>query len=241
MTTNNITYTWPNAPDGTADNYQANGQVLPVPAISDAAFVGFLGASTNGNTTGTATLTYTDGTTSTFTLSLTDWTLLQGAQSQPSYGNTIVAAAMPVINTNINQQTANAYLFSTQQAIPNGKTLQSVTLPTSTAGGQIHIFAVGLSGPAYNNTGRATIVAPQPPISMTRATVTRLKRSTSGDLLRRTNCGDDMAYTWPTAGSGNANNYLANGQILPVTPVANATTLGFLGSAVNGPHPALQP
>ena len=75
VTTNDITYSWPNVASGSAENYQAAGQVLPVPPISDAASVGFLGASTNGNTSGTATLTFTDSSTQTFTLGLTDWTL----------------------------------------------------------------------------------------------------------------------------------------------------------------------
>src|ERR1019366_8738804 len=43
VTTNTITYTWPSVSSGSADNYQAAGQVVTVAPISDAATVGFLG------------------------------------------------------------------------------------------------------------------------------------------------------------------------------------------------------
>ena len=235
ITTNNITYTWPNVPNGTADNYQASGQVLSVPSISDAANIGFLGAATNGDSSGTATLTFTDGSTTTFTLGLTDWTLGQGAQSQPSFGNTIVKTSMPSFNTLIDQQPTASYLFTALQAIPSGKTLKSVTLPTTVTGGQLHIFTIGLSGPAYNNTGTSDDSSP------TTANIDGQGNSFSAQALNSADVvpgqqfvSTDLAFTWPSAASGTPNNYQASGQILPMTPVANATIVGFLGTATNG-------
>ena len=73
VTSQNITFIWPSVPTGQDDNYLANGQVIPVSSLPGAATVGFLGAAAQGSSSGTATLTYTDGTTSTFTLGFTDW------------------------------------------------------------------------------------------------------------------------------------------------------------------------
>jgi hypothetical protein len=50
------------------------------------------------------------------------------------------------------------------------------------------------------------------------------------------NPGDTLTYQginyiWPGAATGQSDNYVASGQTIPVTPVAGATTLGFVGSA----------
>ncbi len=42
-------------------------------------------------------------------------------------------------------------------------------------------------------------------------------------------------FTWPNAGSGGADNYLAQGQTVGVSATDGATTLAFLGAANNGP------
>jgi hypothetical protein len=64
VSSQSITYLWPAVPTGPPDNYAA-GQIIPVTPTPGAATLGFLGASTNGSSSGTATLTYTDGTTTT--------------------------------------------------------------------------------------------------------------------------------------------------------------------------------
>ena len=235
ITVGTITYTWPDVPSGTADNYQANGQVLSVPPISDAATIGFLGAASNGDSSGTATLTFTDGTSQTFTLGLTDWTLGRGQQSQPSFGNTIVKTAMPSLNTLIDQQQLNVYLFTAEQAIPAGKTLQSVTLPSTVTGSQLHVFAVGLSGPAYNNTGTSDDSSTAKAHLDTQGNSYSAQALKSADVISGQQLvADDLAFIWPNSPSGTPNNYQANGQILPVSPVANATIVGFLGAATSG-------
>jgi hypothetical protein len=53
---------------GSPDNVQASGQTIAVSLPSRATTLGFLGSATNGDASGTATITYTDGTTQTFTL-----------------------------------------------------------------------------------------------------------------------------------------------------------------------------
>jgi len=43
-----------------------------------------------------------------------------------------------------------------------------------------------------------------------------------------------MVFTWPDAVAATLDNYIANGQVVPVNSLTNATTLGFLGSASGG-------
>ncbi len=54
------------------------------------------------------------------------------------------------------------------------------------------------------------------------------------------NAGDNvfaggMVFTWPDALAGAPSNYVSSGQTLPISASPNATTLGFLGAASNGP------
>ena len=116
-----------------------------------------LGAATNGPSTGTVTLTYTDGSSQQQTLGLSDWTLNAGT-STPSFGNAIVAT-IPYRNwTGSGTETAftlqpseNAtptYVFLATVPLNSGKTLASVTLPNSVNQGQFHIFDLGLLPPA---------------------------------------------------------------------------------------------
>ncbi len=90
---NGVSFSWPNVAFGQYDNYVANGQVIPVTPVSNANTLAFLGAATYGPISGTATITYTDGSTQSFTLGFTDW-----ATSTLSFGNTI-AAVLPYYNT----------------------------------------------------------------------------------------------------------------------------------------------
>jgi hypothetical protein len=46
---------------------------------------------------------------------------------------------------------------------------------------------------------------------------------------------DGVQYNWPDASAGQADNLIAAGQVITVTPVAGATELGVMGSASNGP------
>ncbi|GAC1634411.1 MAG: hypothetical protein NVS4B9_27230 [Ktedonobacteraceae bacterium] len=138
---NGVTFKWPNAVAGKEDNYQANGQVIPVTPANGATIVAFLGAASNGPSTGKGTLTYTDGTKQEFDLSFTDWTTRAGKNSV-SFGNH-VATTMPYRNKGGQKEMVTTYLFSSEVALQAGKTLRSVTLPTSADKGELHVFAVG--------------------------------------------------------------------------------------------------
>ena len=230
ITYNNVTFVWPNAASGTPNNYVPSGQVIPVtPALSSAVKLGILGASTNGTTVGNATITYTDNTTSTFTLTLTDW-----AATTAASGNSVVAS-MAYLNASTSKETQTVNVFYTDVAITAGKTVQSVTLPPASTAGHMHIFAIGTSGPAFNNTGVSTDANPAG------ANLDGGGYSYSATALTNANISggtaipvDGIAYPWPTEAAATADNYQAAGQILPVVPVANATVLGFLGAAHGG-------
>jgi hypothetical protein len=134
---NNAQFRWPSAPTGTPNNYQAVGQKLPVTPIASAKTLAFLGAATGGAQSGSATITYTDGSTQSFTLAFSDWTL-NGGGTTPIAGN-LIAVKSPYRNTPGGQQTVQTDVFYTDVALQPGKTIQSVTLPSV---GGLHVFAV---------------------------------------------------------------------------------------------------
>ncbi|HLG78562.1 MAG TPA: hypothetical protein VKX46_19275, partial [Ktedonobacteraceae bacterium] len=99
----------------------------------------FLGAASAGAASGVITLTYTDGSTQYVTLGFTDWT----TTNPPSFGNQVVVV-MPYRNTPTGPQTHQPRVYYAEVPLAAGKTLQSVTLPLSTAvtGGQLHVFSI---------------------------------------------------------------------------------------------------
>ncbi len=231
---NNVVFTWPNAAPGSADNWQANGQTIPVTPVNGATTLAFLGSSTNGSASGTATITYSDGSTQTFTLGFTDW-----AVGAPAFGNGIVATTF-YRNCPCGKQTLHVFLFYAGVALQGGKTLQSVTLPSTVSGGQLHVFAIATKGNApsasYNNTGISDDGAPgsgnfDGGVCSYSAQTLQGNGFTPGHQVSVNN----VNFTWPNAASGTPDNYVTQGQPVQVTPVNGATTLAFLGSASNGP------
>ena len=138
---NGVSFKWPDAAAGKENNYQAQGQVVPVTPVKGATVVAFLGASSNGPSTGKGTITYSDGTKEDFDLKFTDWTTRAG-KNNVSFDNH-VAATMPYRNKAGQKETVNTYLFSSEIALQSGKTIRSVTLPTSADKGELHVFAIG--------------------------------------------------------------------------------------------------
>jgi hypothetical protein len=154
-----INYTWPNVPAGQADNIVAAGQTIALPQLSGQAQLGVLGSSTNasGGVSGQAVVTYTDGSRQAFSLGLSDWTLNAGAQ-QPAFGNTTVATMQyrnrlvvqgcitnPICGAIISPDATATYVFSAVVAIDPSRTVDSITLPQTTGGAQMHVFAVAVS------------------------------------------------------------------------------------------------
>lgn len=141
VTRDGITFTWPNVPAGQRDNVVADGQTIAL--SGQGSVLGFLGATANGNATGTGTITYTDGTTQPFTLTLTDW-----YTSAPAPQDQIVAISR-FRNSPSGGDTHLAAVFSTAVPLRSGKTVAYVTLPkigSTVAAGHtaMHIFAMAI-------------------------------------------------------------------------------------------------
>jgi lysophospholipase L1-like esterase len=136
ITSDGLSYTWPDAAAGAPDNVVAAGQTVLLTPAAGTTTLGILGSATWGPSQGTATITYTDGSTQTFTLAYSDWTLAGGLLP----GDTEVAQ-MPYRNSPSGAQNSATYLFSTTVPLQAGKTAQSITLPADNQG-QIHVFAI---------------------------------------------------------------------------------------------------
>jgi hypothetical protein len=96
------------------------------------------------------TIHYTDGSSQQVTLDFGDWTLNAGGSSPPS-GDVVIAKTTYRDTSGGGSQTVDTYLFSDSFPVPSGKTVQSVTLPSSTNTGELHVFAVGSDkGPLTN-------------------------------------------------------------------------------------------
>ncbi|MFJ5986270.1 GH92 family glycosyl hydrolase [Lentzea sp. NPDC092896] len=130
-------FTWPAPPAGRPDNVAAEGQTVTV--AGQPKRLVFVGAASNGDHRGTATVTFTDGSTAQTDLSFGDWVLPGGSANDPVFGNTVVAHPR---YRNVNWGgTGPAFVFATAPFdAPEGKTIAAVTLPSDK---QIHLFALG--------------------------------------------------------------------------------------------------
>jgi hypothetical protein len=140
LTAGGATYTWPASPAGDPGNVVAAGQIVTLNAPAGASSLDLLGSATNGPSTGTVTVTYSDGSTASLPITVTDW-----AAGGPQPGNT-VAVTMPYRNCGCGSTvygTTNVYSV----AVPINPALgvTKVTLPADTNHGEIHIFALTTS------------------------------------------------------------------------------------------------
>ena len=103
--------------------------------------LGLLGSSSNGASSGTIAIFYTDGTSSTGTVSFNDWA------SGPGNGDTAVAT-MPYRNSASGLPVRSGmYIYATTVAVDSSKTVESVVLPnvnSTDSGTAMHIFALAL-------------------------------------------------------------------------------------------------
>ena len=97
-----------------------------------------MGSATNGPSSGTLTITYTDGTSQSATLGFTDWTA-----GSASLGNG-VAARCPIATVRPDHRNRSGRRSSpTDIPLQTGKTVASVTLPDGSDQGLLHVFALG--------------------------------------------------------------------------------------------------
>jgi hypothetical protein len=136
-----VTYTMPNVAAGTNDNTVAEGQSIDISGSGST--LGFLLSASYGPASGTATITYTDGSTQSVTLNAPDWF----STSAPSGGT------VAVTSTYQNRQGNTTYahtadLFAENFTLTSGKTIAKVTLPAGSAlaagTAAIHVFAISV-------------------------------------------------------------------------------------------------
>jgi len=145
VTANGVSFTWPNAASGRPDNYEANGQTV---TTSGSGAISFLGSASNGPSTGTAVVAYTDGSTQNVPISFSDWTLGGGGASVLA-GDTTVATMSYRNQAGASSNSISTYLFATRPMnLSAGKTVASVTLPSNAASGGLHVFAIGFTSAA---------------------------------------------------------------------------------------------
>ena len=146
VTVNGATYTWPGTASGVYDNVEVAGQTIQTPnATAGAAQLTFLGSATNGDTEGTVTITYTDGSTQTAQLGFSDWTLAAGGEPL-AYNNQIAATLAYRNSVGGMPQTVTTYVFSSAPvALDTSKTVASLTLTAQTDEGGLHVFAFAIA------------------------------------------------------------------------------------------------
>ena len=138
-----LTFTWPSATPCNPDNILAAGQTMLVNGSSGASKLGLLESSTDGGTSGTITINYTDGSSSTATVTSSDWA--QGPSSSET-----AAFSMPYRNSiGGSSQSLTVYVYATTVPVDPSKTVASITFPNvsnTVSGGatSMHIWAVSL-------------------------------------------------------------------------------------------------
>ena len=141
FTHDGIAFTWPDATPGRPDNIVANAQTVPV--SGSGARLGIIGTSTYGDTSGTAVVTYTDGSTQRFTLEFNDWW-----NNNPTGGGDILAT-LPQVNTPNGSIVQNASVYAMSVPLTAGKTVEYLTLPAISDGAHpgspaMHVFAAAV-------------------------------------------------------------------------------------------------
>jgi len=145
VTVGGTTFTWPDVPAGQPDNVVAMGQTILLSGSGTT--LGFIGAGTPGDASGSGTVYYTDGRTSSFRVTLADYLDAPGPEDD-------VIASLPYVNATKpaapGKRAETIYVFYAAVPITSGRTVQAVTLP---GGGSIpvsgpisglRIFALGI-------------------------------------------------------------------------------------------------
>lgn len=232
-----IDYSWPNVRAGRPDNVVSAGQTFPVSSPPGANRIGFLGSAEGAadGAAGTATVRYSDGTTAAVGLGFSDWTLAAG--TVPKRADNVIAADMTYRNNYWagGPEQVRTYLYSASFPIDPAKTVVSVTLPAAPAAGRLHVFDVGFSGHRANagtsdDTQLGTSDFDNAAASYSRQALTAAGLAPGADVVH-----GGIHYRWPSAAPGDRDNFVAQGQSIPVAAVAGATKVGVLGAGEGWP------
>ena len=149
ITTGGINYTWPSTTVGQMDNIEIGtataNQTITFSETAVKPSLGVLGAATDASSTGATadlTVTFSDGTTQVVTITLGDWTL-GGPANYPVVASNTVAVTTPYRNEGGGKDTTKAYVFGFYTSL-YAKPVTSITLPSTSTGGTIHLFAIVL-------------------------------------------------------------------------------------------------
>ncbi|MEU5266290.1 glycoside hydrolase family 3 C-terminal domain-containing protein [Amycolatopsis sp. NPDC021455] len=144
FTHDGLTFTWPDARTGSPDNVVAGGvaggQTIEISGSGHT--LGLIGAGDYGSPSGTATVTYTDGTTESHSVSFADW------WANAATGGDILTT-LPYLNNSNGRLDQRVSLYYAPIPLQPGKTVKSVTLPDVSDGAQMgtaamHIFTMAI-------------------------------------------------------------------------------------------------
>jgi len=140
FTHDGLSFTWPAVAAGTPDNIVAQGQTVPV--TGSGSTLGIIGTGDYGAATGTAVITYSDGTTQPFSLAFNDWW-----SNAPASGGDILAT-LPYLNNANGALHNRVSLYTETVPLTPGKTIKYLTLPDIGAAvvnqAAMHIFALAV-------------------------------------------------------------------------------------------------
>jgi len=157
VTAQGLTFTWPDTPVGNVDNVLAAGQMIALSGSGSQ--IGFLGAAVNTPgaswaasqlLSGTATITYSDGTTDQFTIEFPNW-IYPGplGTNSPNLVATCATGGYKGSGDDPGPGRPNRTpsLFIATATIDASKTLAAITLPTGAStveagAASLHIFAI---------------------------------------------------------------------------------------------------
>jgi hypothetical protein len=144
FTHDGLTFTWPDAQPGSPDNVVAGGvaggQTIAISGSGHT--LGLIGAGDYGSPSGTATVTYTDGTTESHSVSFADW------WANAATGGDILTT-LPYLNNSNGRLDQRVSLYYAPIPLQPGKTVKYVTLPDVSDGAQMgtaamHIFTMAI-------------------------------------------------------------------------------------------------
>ncbi|WP_410590292.1 glycoside hydrolase family 3 C-terminal domain-containing protein [Amycolatopsis sp. lyj-23] len=144
FTHDGLTFTWPDVRPGSPDNVvagsSAGGQTIAISGSGHT--LGLIGAGDYGSPSGTATVTYTDGTTESHSVSFADW------WSNAATGGDVLTT-LPYLNNSSGQLQQQVSLYYAPIPLQPGKTVRYLTLPDVSDGANMgtaamHIFSVAI-------------------------------------------------------------------------------------------------
>ena len=144
FTHDGLTFTWPAAQPGSQDNVVAGGvaggQTIAISGSGHT--LGLIGAGDYGSPTGTATVTYTDGTTQSYTVTFADW------WANAATGGDILTS-VPYLNNAGGKENQQVSVYYAGIPLQQGKTVRYLTLPDVSDGATsgttaMHIFAIAI-------------------------------------------------------------------------------------------------